>query len=225
MAKPNELFLVSYLPTAQMAADIIATKEKQVERWAVISHDKDVYEESIFDKDTGKVVHEQGTPKPQHLHIYLKLYQNRQPIEIANWFKIKQPSGLPYICLYKPVYDRIGVIKYLTHNTQKAKKMGKYQYCVDNIIGFGYEDLPDNDDPKDNTYYIVEDCLQGVDKLTMLKKYGRDYLYHYTVISQFVQDIAKEACSIEINPYCGMTSLTKSVSCDCEEYIQEEIKL
>lgn len=46
--------------------------------------------------------------------------------------------------------------------------------------------------PIDSTYYVVEDMLKGVSLMELLKKYGRDFLYHYSSYLQFVGDLRKE---------------------------------
>lgn len=80
-------------------------------------------------------------------------------------------------------------LNYLIHNTKASKN--KYQYSVNDVVSYNIEHI-DDDMPIDNTYYVVEDMLKGLPRMELLKKYGRDFLYHYFSYVQFVKDLGSE---------------------------------
>lgn len=64
---------------------------RSIQNYAYILHDKDLYsEEDEFEDST----HKEGTAKPEHWHIVLKLKSNAMPTNtIAKWF------GIPIFCV------------------------------------------------------------------------------------------------------------------------------
>lgn len=195
----NEFFLVSYLPLDDIQS-IIDYKVKQIISYAFILHDKDVYsEKDCLNKDSGIIdTLKVGTQKPSHVHIYLKLCNSRNADEIKRWFVKKDINGKNINCLREIVRNRIGVINYLIHNTKGSKD--KYQYNKDDIYSFNIEDI-EEDTPKDITFDIVTDILNSVPKLVLLRKYGRDYLYHYSCYKDFVSDLRREEKEEVYNEY------------------------
>ena len=98
--------------------------------------------------------------------------------------------------------DRVSCINYLIHNTKASKD--KYQYSVEDVVSYNVEHI-DEDMPVDSTFYIVEDMLKGIPKMELLKKYGRDFLYHYQNYVQFVKDLNSEQWGYIVNdmkPFC-----------------------
>lgn len=184
-----EHFLVSYLPSLQDVQNVLDIKSKQISSYAYIMHDKDYYPEDVIDKDTGDVLHIKGELKPPHIHIYLRLINNRDVSEIRRWFESKDENGQKINCLSRIVRDRVSCINYLIHNTKASKN--KYQYSVGDVVSYNIEHI-DDDMPIDNTYYVVEDMLKGLPRMELLKKYGRDFLYHYSSYVQFVKDLGSE---------------------------------
>lgn len=193
--KSYEHFLISYLPSLDDVQKVLDVKAKQIVSYAYILHDKDFYTSDAVDKDTGDILHTKGEIKPPHIHIYLRLVNNRDMGEIRRWFESKDESGLKINCLTQVVRDRVSCINYLIHNTKGSKD--KYQYSVDDVISYNVEHI-DDDMPIDNTYYVVEDLLKGLPLMELLKKYGRDFLYHYSSYLQFVKDMKNE----EFNNLC-----------------------
>lgn len=198
-----EHFLVSYLPSLEDVQKVLDNKAKQIVSYAYIKHDKDFYIEDVVDKDTGDIVHFKGELKPSHIHIYLRLIHNRDSGEIRRWFESVDECGQKINCLSKIVRDRVSCINYLIHNTKASKN--KYQYSVADVVSYNVEHI-DDDMPVDNTYYVVEDMLKGVSRMELLKKYGRDFLYHYSSYVQFVKDLkCEEYKNIVGAEYEGLT--------------------
>lgn len=172
--KTNEFYLVSYLQLEQVG-EILNNKSKQIERFAYILHDKDVYQEDICEHATGEVKHKKGDFKEPHIHIYLKLYQSRELGEVKRWF-VREENGQRINCLVQFVYDRCGAIAYLTHRTKKSAT--KYQYPLENVIAFNMDTLENESGGVDKTILIIEDILNNTPTIEMIKKYGREYVYH-----------------------------------------------
>lgn len=197
-----EHFLVSYLPALEDVQRILDNKAKQIVSYAYIMHDKDFYTDDVIDKDTGEFIHTKGEIKPPHIHIYLRLVNNRDVGEIRRWFESCDENGQKINCLSRVVRDRVSCINYLIHNTKASKD--KYQYPVEDVVSYNVEHI-DDDMPVDSTFYIVEDMLKGVPKMELLKKYGRDFLYHYQNYVQFVKDLNSELwghMADDLKPVC-----------------------
>lgn len=199
--KSYEHFLVSYLPSLDDVQNVLNLKAKQIVSYAYILHDKDYYTADVIDKDNGEVLHLKGELKPPHIHIYLRLVNNREMGEIRRWFESKDEGGLKINCLTQIVRDRVSCINYLIHNTKASKD--KYQYSVDDVISYNIEHI-DDDMPIDSTYYVVEDMLKGLPLMELLKKYGRDFLYHYSSYLQFVKDMKNEEYNNMISGMCSV---------------------
>lgn len=198
-----EHFLVSYLPTLEDVQKVLDNKAKQIVSYAYIMHDKDFYTDDVIDKDTGDVLHVKGELKPPHIHIYLRLVNNRDVGEIRRWFESSDENGQKINCLSRVVRDRVSCINYLIHNTKASKD--KYQYPVEDVVSYNVEHI-DDDMPVDSTFYIVEDMLKGIPKMELLKKYGRDFLYHYQNYVQFVKDLNSEQwmnITDDMKPVCN----------------------
>lgn len=101
-----EHFLVSYLPTLEDVQKVLDNKAKQIVSYAYIMHDKDFYTDDVIDKDTGDVLHVKGELKPPHIHIYLRLVNNRDVGEIRRWFESSDENGQKLIVC--PVWFVIG---------------------------------------------------------------------------------------------------------------------
>lgn len=186
--KSTEFFLISYITELSDIQTILDNKARQITSYAYILHDKDTYTlKDCTDKDTGEVNTEKlNTLKKPHIHIYLKLNSSRDGDEIKRWFMVRDKDGVVQNCMREVVRSRIGAINYLTHNTVSSK--AKHQYPKDSVISFNVDNIEENE-PVDNTYHIVTDILNGIPKLELLRRYGRDYIYHYSCFKSFIDDV------------------------------------
>lgn len=202
----NELFLISYLPSIDIINDILDKKLKYIKSYAFIYHDKDIYFNDILD-DKNEILHKKGDLKVPHFHIYLKLKSNRYADEIKRWFMPKElidENGLSYNCLSQKVKSSFACIEYLTHKNEPEK----YQYSENDIISYNIDSVLDNDSI-DNSIDIVEDMLSGFSTRELVKRYGRDFIYHYSSYSAIVAKIKYEDAISPDNPLGDLTYISK----------------
>ena len=202
----NELFLISYLPSIDIINDILDKKLKNIKSYAFILHDKDIYLNDILD-DKNELIHKKGDLKVSHFHIYLKLKSNRYADEIKRWFMPKEltdENGLPYNCLSQNVKSSVACIEYLTHKNEPEK----YQYSENDVISYNIDSVLEND-AIDNSIDIVEDMLSGFSTRELVKRYGRDFIYHYSSYSAIVAKIKYEDAISPDNPLGDLTCINK----------------
>ena len=206
MPKVRELFLISYLPSADIINDIIDKKIKSIKSYAFIYHDKDIYLNDILN-DKNEILHKKGDFKVPHFHIYLRFKTNREPEEIKRWFMPKElidENGLPYNCLSQKVKCSVACIDYLTHKNEPEK----YQYSENDIVSYNIDSVLEND-AIDNSIDIVEDMLTGFSTRELVKRYGRDFIYHYSSYSAIVAKIKFEDAISPDNPLGDLTYICK----------------
>ena len=206
MPKVRELFLISYLPSSDIINDILDKKIKNIKSYAFIYHNKDIYINDILD-DKNEVIHIKGDLKIPHYHIYLRLKVSREPDEIKRWFmpkELKDENGLPYNCLSQKVKSSVACIEYLTHKNEPEK----YQYSENDIISYNIDSVLEND-AIDNSIDIVEDMLSGFSTRELVKRYGRDFIYHYSSYSAIVAKIKYEDAISPDNPLGDLTYINK----------------
>ena len=204
--RTNELFLISYLPSTNIINDILDKKLKNIKSYAFIYHDKDIYLNDILD-DKNEILHKKGDLKVPHFHIYLKLKSSRDSEEIKRWFMPKDlidDNGLPYNCLSQKVKSSVACIDYLTHKNEPDK----YQYSENDIISYNIDSVLENE-CIDNSIDIVEDMLSGFSTRELVKRYGRDFIYHYSSYSAIVAKIKYEDAISPDNPLGDLTYITK----------------
>lgn len=207
MPKARELFLISYLPSIDFINDILDKKIKNIKSYAFIYHDKDLYLNDILDDNTNEIIHKKGDLKTPHYHIYLRLKTDREPDEIKRWFMPKgliDDNGLPYNCLSQKVKSSVACIEYLTHKNEPEK----YQYSENDIISYNIDSVLEND-AIDNSIDIVEDMLSGFSTRELVKRYGRDFIYHYSSYSAIVAKIKYEDAISPDNPLGDLTYISK----------------
>ena len=205
MPKFTELFLISYLPSTDIINDILEKKIKSIKSYAFIYHNKDIYLNDILD-DKNEILHKKGDLKTPHYHIYLRFKTNRDVDEIKRWFMPKgllDENGLPYNCLSQKVKSSVACIEYLTHKNEPEK----FQYSENDIISYNIDSILEND-CIDNSIDIVEDMLSGSPTRELVKRYGRDFIYHYSSYSSIVAKIKYEDAISPDNPLGDLTYIS-----------------
>lgn len=187
MAKMKEFFLVSYLDH-ETIQNILDTKLNQIDRYAYILHDRDVYDKDIVN-DVGDVLHAKGDSKEPHTHIYLKLFESRQADEIQRWF-VREVECKRVNCFVERVHNRVGCIAYLTHSNKKAQH--KFQYPIDSMVSFNLDGSELGNECVDESLDIIEDILGGVSYRDLLCHYGRQIVYHIKDYKYFADLIKRE---------------------------------
>lgn len=138
--------------------------DDRIEWWRAIWHDKDTDEEN--------------KTKEPHAHIVIKFKQRIKGSTVYNLFKDQEDSKGQKINTELQIPNNIrSCIEYLTHNTKKAKREGKYQYSEDEIFGEGEIDISS----EGNHLYIkmIMDVRDGRSPIGMVQEYGMLYIANY----------------------------------------------
>ena len=107
---------------------VLKEKKKDIEQYAYILHDKDVYTK---DEEIKNNLHKEGTIKPAHYHIELKFKTSRRMSDVASWF------GVPSNFIQSSKSGRYeDMLVYLIHGNDDTK----HQYAVSEVVSnFEYE--------------------------------------------------------------------------------------
>ena len=91
----------------------------------------------------------------------------------------------------------------------------KYQYDDSEVISYNIDNILE-DCPKDDSFNVIEDILSGVSTRDLVRRYGRDYIYHISAYETVAQKIKAEEevneFKEELNAFHGL------------QYVQETIK-
>lgn len=104
----------------------------------------------IHDKDT-----ENGIPKKEHIHLILCTESKRNRTTAKHFIDVANRLSLPgckCCSTGKPVFNLVSAYDYLLHDTEKARKQGKYLYPESNRICFNGFEISD--------YIQISDALQ-----------------------------------------------------------------
>lgn len=164
--------LVTYLPPAELA-QVFGDKADKVRAYAYATHDKDT------NKD--------GSRKEPHTHVIVWLNTPYAPSTIKNWFRGYDDKGELVNTLAEPCKDISAMYRYLTHKDNPDK----YQYD-DDVVICSDPSMFEDDVQTCDTWTAVDDLLNGVPLREVARRYGRDFIYHYSHIRQLVQDIKQE---------------------------------
>lgn len=131
------------------------------------------------------ILHDQDESTPHH-HLLIKTYDAWTATQINKWFE-----GLKYEInentLTEPATDLHALRDYLTHSDYKSRSEGKHLYQKTDIVDGGLFDMIDKKDSYDETYEILNQVIIGTGTRELVRKYGKNYLFH---IQQF--DLAAE---------------------------------
>lgn len=160
-------FAISTYLRPEELPQVFADKSKQIRAYAYCTHDKD-------DNET-------------HTHVILWLSFPYPISTIRNWFRGCDLKGELANTLVEPCRDIVAMYRYLTHKDNPDK----YQYPDDAVICSDPSCFED-DVQTDDTWTAVEDLINGVPLREVARRYGRDFIYHYSHIRQLVADIKAE---------------------------------
>lgn len=144
----------------------------------------------LHDKDTD----DNGCLKEPHYHGVIRTYSQFTLYQFYSWFK-------PYLFELneetKQFDKKINLVpeftsdlqmsvNYLTHKDNPEK----FQYSVNDIMSDDLQDLSCVVDKcYDSSYDLVNDIIDGKTELELLKKYGREYVYHRTQYRELAYQI------------------------------------
>ena len=179
--KPRCFFVRTYLSEFQLN-DLLRDKESQIRNCAYIYHDKDT------DKN-GELIE-------PHWHILFYCYCGHTLQQIIKWFNgFVDNKDMPINSYVEKVNlsTSWNVFDYLTHNTEKSIEQGKFVYDKDCIFGWNFDFFIHSDSAEtDNLTCAITDLLCGVNLQTVVKRYGRDFIIHYSHIRSLLNDIKME---------------------------------
>jgi hypothetical protein len=112
-----------------------------------------------------------------HYHLIVRTYSTWTEAQILKWFdwiKLKRNQNT-----FVQILDNsIGMNEYLTHGDMPSILAGKEPYSRDEIKDFGLWDIVDKKDSYDETYEIVRSLMAGMSERDLIRRYGKNYLYH-----------------------------------------------
>ncbi len=178
--------LISYLNKEQLDKCLLA-HVLQIRCYEYIFHDKDIFDD-IDEKENPQ--HISGTPKQPHFHLIIVTYNQCTLSAVKKWFRgyVDENGDINTLVQYCTDIDELDL--YLTHEDKKSIARGKYIYprslvqCSDPNYFSAKVDRN-----YDNSVLASEMLLRGVPIRTVAKIYGKDFIYHYNTIKQYVNDV------------------------------------
>lgn len=166
-------FAITYLPKEQLEL-LIEKNLSLIRRYAFIYHDRDINLD--------------GTPKEPHIHLWISFINKKSLRQLIDMLHIKLDDGSEPNTLDEICENNISAQRYLLHldNPEKVQydlsEVTSYNVNLDNIFEVG----------SFGTSWEVDALsmlVSGVDKFEIAKKYGRDFIYHYTQFKSLANDI------------------------------------
>ena len=178
--RSRKFALVSYIEDTGELLTILQHNGAKIRAYAMIKHDKDEVD-------------------PHH-HIVLRTYNAFTAKQVACWFNDSPTNSTGANTFAQFVEDDQGILDYLTHNNDPDK----HQYAKSDIIDGGLSDLlPKNS--RDDSADIVQDMLDNVSTAMLVRRYGRDFIYHYQQYATIVGLIRSEGQFLD-TPSDGLRS-------------------
>lgn len=164
--------VITYASERQLQ-DVIIAHQSSVRAWAYIYHDKDEAE--------------------PHYHIIIRTYDAWYNTAIERWFKgLKDSQGNDINTFCEKANDLVVLEQYLTHDDFESRKQGKYHYSRSQIHDFGLWDIVPCKDSFDDSFDVVNDIINGMSAKDLLRRYGRDYLFHRYAYEEIADKIIME---------------------------------
>ena len=168
-------FTLVFYGTQEELMTIIRTYRQRIAHYAYITHDKDIYEDDLYNDDKTELVHKKGDIAKPHIHILLDFFNGHTLTAVKRLFTTENDK--PRVDV---IHDRVAQYRYLTHKDHPEK----YQYDVADIISDDinyYETLckvGDKPDSDNKAEMIINDLLRGISPRIMVSRYGRDFVIH-----------------------------------------------
>lgn len=123
-----------------------------------------------------------------HFHLLVRTYSSWTENQILKWFDwVKMKSNQN--TMVEIMDDTISMHEYLTHTDYKSVLAGKHPYDRKDIKDFGLCDIVEKRDSYDETYEIVQNVMAGMDERGLIRRYGKNYLYHRNVFQEAADTI------------------------------------
>lgn len=206
--------MVSYIPTTEL--DKWLRGQKWVQHWAYCYHDKDF---------------ENGKPKPPHTHVLVCTYDAKTVSAMRKRFgrlaiEVAEEGQPPQNTLGGAMSSPCGAWRYLIH----ADNPEKYQYPVGDRVADDYVYWNDVDtyfDTTDTTHNhglaMVEDVLNGTSTMELVRRYGKEYIYHSKQIRDVVKDVIHECYTPQDSNNFTYLCDVYRLCLDCSPFKDEDI--
>lgn len=126
-----------------------------------------------------------------HYHLLVRTYDAWTPRQINKWFDyIKLNKGVNTFC--EPAGSIESLRTYIQHKDLESIEAGKATYELDQIKDFGLFAEYTEKDSCDNTYEIINAMLKGVNTRMLVRRYGKQLIYHYSQFLAVVDKIKDE---------------------------------
>lgn len=172
--------LVSYLPSKELVK-VLNNHSKSIRGCCYILHYKETTE--------------------KHYHCLIRTYGSWTTKQILRWFSgVTDDSGQYINTLGEPMNDPAGMLKYITHQDFESVKAGKPRYEFSDITDSNFIDSVDlHTDCPDSSLEIIKDIIRDTSALELVKRYGRDYVYHYNNYHEIARIILQQSCFKPMN--------------------------
>lgn len=170
--------IMTYCPEKHIQ-EVIQQHSYDIRAFAYIYHDKFSSEE-LGDKDH----------KEPHYHIVLRLNTPHSESSISKWFIYYNSDGLLQKCQCFCTYDVYSSFDYLIHKHNPEK----YQYSLDDVVVSAMKFFTRSIDTfsDDNALNALDDLMSGIDLYTLARRYGRDVIYHLSLLEYYAFKIKKQ---------------------------------
>ena len=179
-------FAIIFYGTQEELIQIIRTYRESIAHYAYITHDKDVYEEDLFNEEKQEFVHKKGEIEKVHIHILVDFFNGHTITAVKRMFTTELDKPRVEV-----IGDRVAQFRYLTHKDNPEK----YQYPDSDITADDinyYEKLcitGDKIDGDNKAELIINDLLRGISPRIMVARYGRDFVIHMKQYEECAQAI------------------------------------
>lgn len=124
-------------------------------------------------------IHHYKEEAEPHYHVLIRTYNTWTVKQICRWFELLKDDKNEFInTLGEIAQDMDGLKLYILHQDKQSIIDGKPRYEKEDVKDYGYKDLTDRKSSVDNTYEIVNACILGINPRVLVRKYGRDFVYH-----------------------------------------------
>lgn len=149
-----------------------------------------IYKHSTSIRAYAYIHHNRDNTEP-HYHLVIRTYDAWSPKQLLKWFdNLKITKNIN--TLYEPLGD-VGAFKlYLQHKDIESIEAGKAQYDISEIKDFGLFSEYTEKDSYDGTFEIINAMLQGVPTRTLVRRYGKQLIYHYSQFLAVKEQIQEE---------------------------------
>lgn len=188
--RDRKFSLVSYIPPERIKSFL--ERSEWVQHWAMCTHNRDVLSD--------------GSIKETHTHIVLYTYNAHTSSAMRKIFNryatsIVQNDEEPQNTLVQVASDMVSAYRYLIHADDPRKVQYElheriaddYSYWSSLEQSSGYNDVLANSGKK-----MLDDLLAGTSSYEMVRRYGKEYIYHAKQYREMVETIYTERLRSDI---------------------------